>query len=199
MASPPSPGTRSDRNVKLDKTPSPGYGDEDVGLRRHRHRGRPQRPHRGGGHGPGRDAGPLPREEPLHRRDGDDHRAGPRLPVRTGRVDPVPDPERDLRRPRLRPCPIYEPEVQSASIGAVGSAADPPLQRPRTPARAPQRRLGLDAVHGHGRGRGLGRGAGTGHRPVRGAAAAPVTRRDVGLRRRTRRSARPSGPPCSAA
>ena len=28
-------------------------------------------------------------------------------------------------------CPIYEPEVQSASIGAVGRAADPALQRSR--------------------------------------------------------------------
>jgi phytoene dehydrogenase-like protein len=79
-------------------------------------------------------------------------------------------------------CPIYEPEVQSASIGAPASPA-PPLQRPGTAARAPERGARARRRHGHGRGGRLGRGAGPGHRALRRPQAAEVARRDVGLRR----------------
>ena len=98
----PARGITEGRRRQVLPTAALHYGDPDAGLRRHRHRGRPQRTDRRGGHGPGWDAGPLRGEEPLHRGDGLDQRAGAGLPVRTGRVHPVPHSHRDLRRPRVR-------------------------------------------------------------------------------------------------
>ena len=74
----------------------------DAGLRRHRDRCWSQRADRRHGHGPRRPAGSVPGEEPLHRRDGLDHRADPWLPLRIGRVHPIPGAERDLRGSRAR-------------------------------------------------------------------------------------------------
>ena len=80
-------------------------------------------------------------------------------------------------------CPIYEPEVQSASIGDVRPAPDPPLQRSRPAARAPGRVARHRGRAGHGGGRRLGGGPGPGHRSLRRPQAAQVARRDVGVRR----------------
>ena len=125
----------------------------------------------------------MPGEEPLHRRHGLDHRADPWLPLRAW-------PGRSSSRCRTRSsrtwsfgsCPIYEPEVQSASIGAE---EQPPILLYSDPERLLEH-LGDDARDrggaGHGRGGGLGRGAGPGHRPFRRAPAAEVAGRDVGLR-----------------
>ena len=164
-----------------------------------RHRGRPQRADGGRRHGPWRHAGALPGEEPFHRRDGLHHRAGPWLPLRAGGIDPVPDAQRDLRRPRVRRLSHLR------ARGAVGQhrrRGEPPILLYSDPERL-LAHLGDDPRtrrrHGHGRSGGLGRCAGPGHRAIRRAQAAEVTRRDVGVRRQRDRSARPFASPCSAA
>ena len=99
----------------------------------------------------------------------------------------------------LGSCPIYEPEVQSASIGERRPAADLPLLGPRAAARAP----GRDA-----RDRGGARAwprwrRGPRRRPGPSAASTCASRRSRSTRcgpaPPTRPSARPSAPPCSAA
>ena len=79
-------------------------------------------------------------------------------------------------------CPIYEPEVQSASIGAVRRAPILLYSDPHPPARPSRRAPRPRGRDGHGRDRGVGRSAGPGHRPLRRPQAPEVTRRDVGLR-----------------
>ena len=110
-----------------------------AGLRRHRHRRRSQRSDRGRGHGAGRPASPLPGEEPLHRRDGLDDRADPRLPLRAGRLDPVPGPERDLRGPRPRVVPHLRARGPVGEHQRRRPAADLPLLGSGAAARAPRR------------------------------------------------------------
>ena len=96
---------------------------------------------------------------------------------------PVPGAQRDLRRPGLRPCPIYEPEVQSASIGEDGR---PPLLLYSDPERLLEHlgeTLGLEAVLG------MAEVAAWAEAPARAIGRfdvrrpPQVTRRDVGLRR----------------
>ena len=88
----------------------------------------------------------------------------------------------------LGSCPIYEPEVQSASIGDDGQ---PPILLYSDPERLLEHlgeTIGIEAVLGHGRGGGLGRGARPGHRSLRRAQAPEVAGRDVGVRRQRDRA-----------
>ena len=79
-------------------------------------------------------------------------------------------------------CPIYEPEVQSASIGTAGQ---PPILLYSDPERLLEHLsevLGLEAVLGMAEVAGWAEAPGPGHRTVRRAQAAEVARRDVGVR-----------------
>ena len=159
------------------------YSPSDARLRRHCDWSGSQRPDRGDGHGPGWSAGPVRGEEPLHRRDGVDDRADPRLPLRAGRLHPVPRPEPDLRGsgagrlPDLRargPVRQHQRGRPAADFALLGSGA-----APGAPRRDDRDRGGAR----DGRGGGMGRGPGTRHRPLRRPDATQVARRDVGLRR----------------
>ena len=167
-------------------------------LRRHCDRGGSQWPDRGDGHGPWGPAGPVPGEEPLHRRHGFDDGVDPWLPLRTGRFHPVPGTEPDLRGSRPGACPIYEPEVQSASISEDGQ---PPIRSIRIRNvcwSTSARRSGSRRCWGWPRWR-----RGPRPRPAPSAASTCARRRShwtkCGRAPPTRRSAKPSGPPCSAA
>ena len=180
--------------------PEVGYGPADVGLRRHRHRGRPQRPDRGGGHGPGRAAGPLPGEEPLHRGDG---RRPPSWPAATASSWPgrssSPSRTRSTTTSASPPAPSTSPRCSRPASVPSGEPPillysdpdrllDAPERDPRPRRRAwawPRWRPGPRPRPGPS-------GASTcASRPSRSTRCGPAPP--------TRRSARPSAPPCSAA
>ena len=129
---------------------------------------RAQRVDGGRGHGPGRAARAVSREEPFHRRHGLDHRAHPGLPLRARWVDRVPDPQRVFEDLELGSCPIHEPEVQSASIAQGGGdqSPDPALLRPRESCWSTWARRWVSTRCSGMAEVAAGRGAGEGHRSL---------------------------------
>ena len=99
-------------------------------------------------HAPGRAAGALPREEPLHRRHGLDHRADPRYRFELAGSIQFPVPNQIYDELGFAECPIYEPEVQSATISADGR---PPILLYSDPEKLLEHlggAIGIDAVLG---------------------------------------------------
>ena len=99
----------------------------------------------------------------------------------------------------LGSCPIYEPEVQSASIGP---GDQPPLFLYSDPERLLEHlgeTLGIEAVLGMAEVAGVGRSAGPGHRPLRRPHEPPSSLDEMWASAAERDRARgASGSPCSA-
>ena len=76
------------------------------------------------------------------------HRVGPRLPLRVGRVDPVPHAQRDLRRPRFRRLPHLRARGAVGQHRAGGRAAILLYCDPERLLDHLGETLGLDAVMG---------------------------------------------------